>query len=99
MNTLKKIFAWIVYSSSNAEKISLTLKGVFVGALPTIIAVAGLANVSLDSEALTQAVNSIATLIQIGGYVVSTVMILVGAVRKVWTSIRGENAVIASFNG
>lgn len=71
MNTEKKWYA----SSANAEKLSLTIKGLVVGAIPAIIFVGGIFGYNFVEVDLIALVDSIAT-------VFAAVMITVGLLRK-----------------
>lgn len=65
----------IIQSSVNPTKISLTIKGVGVALIPTIIFIAGVFGFSFVEADLTELLNAIATL-------VSGAMIVYGLVRK-----------------
>ncbi len=95
MTIAKKIFAWIVFSSRDASKISLTLKSAFAALITGATIVAGLSNVNLPSETLTQLADATISLVQTVLLAVSTVGTIVGLVRKIRASMKGENAATA----
>lgn len=96
MTILNRIWAWLLLSSSDPNKVSLTIKGALVGLLTAITMVAGVANIQLPSEALTQSVDGIIAFVQTSLLWVSSAVTAWGAIRKVWTSISGDNKVINS---
>ena len=97
MNTLKKIWYWLKYSSTNAEKISLTFKGIATLVVPIILYIANVYKLNLDSATTTTIVDGVsASIIVIGGFL-GTLITAVGAIRKIWTSANGTNEVIAGF--
>lgn len=84
---MKKIFDWIVYSSANPEKISLTLKGAGV-LIPTIIMLLSFLGKSSVSEIDLQVVlSSFTDTILAILAAVSAVASFVGLVRKIILSL------------
>ena len=79
MNILKKVWDWLVYSSSNPEKISLTLKG-----LVPFAVLFGF----VDSGALEAINNAVVNLLVQAGSFVTAGATLYGAVRKVYLSFK-----------
>ncbi len=71
----------ILKSSVNENKISLTIKGVGIALIPTLIFIAGLFGFSFVEADLTELVNAIATLVSAG-------FIVYGLVRKVVVKLR-----------
>ena len=63
-------------SSANANKLSLTIKGVLVAVIPALIFIGGMLGVGLAEADLTQIVEALTTFISAG-------MILYGAIRKI----------------
>jgi hypothetical protein len=89
MNTLKLVGNWIWFSSKDPAKVSLTVKSVGGGLVAFLIAGAGIAHLQFSSDALTSAVDSIASVSQDALFVVSSIGVLYGSVRKVWATIKG----------
>ncbi len=88
MEVIKKIMAWIVWSSKDPEKLSLTVKGV----LGTGVVLAGYLGVSSAElgplvEGMTKFTSEI-----VG--TVTAAMAVWGAVRKLYTTYVGTNQVI-----
>lgn len=91
---LKTIWSWLVYSSVNADKISMTLKGLAVGLIPVIIVVFSLYNVQLESVKLNGIVDSLSDIVFAVSALVSAISVTWGAFRKLWTTVHGTNAVL-----
>jgi len=66
----------IIRSSVDPKKVSLTIKGVGIALIPTLIFIAGLFGFSFVEADLTGLVNAVATL-------ASAIMIVYGLVRKI----------------
>jgi hypothetical protein len=97
MNIIKKVWYWLKYSSTNAEKISMTFKGIATLVVPIILYVANVYKLNLDSATATTVVDGVsASIIVIGGGI-GGVITVIGALRKIWTSANGTNEVIAGF--
>lgn len=79
MDILKKIYVWIVWSSVNENKFSLTLKAII-----PFIALLHFAT----PDTLLNAGNSIIDFLVVLGTVLTGIVTLVGATRKVGTSVK-----------
>lgn len=90
---LKKIWNWVIYSSANAEEISLTVKGVLLGIVPAVIILGNLAHVTFTSDQLTHIIDGIVAAIGAIGLIVSAIMTLYGLLRKLATTSLGTNEV------
>jgi len=93
---LKRVWAWLVLSSADPNKVSLTIKGALTGLVTMITISAGLAGVQLPSEGLTEAVDAIISFVQFSLLWLSSAVTAWGVFRKVWSSISGDNKVINS---
>ena len=85
--TFKQLVSWVAFSSKNPEKVSLTLKGALVG-------ISTIAIYFFPTADFSTVVDSVVTLVQQSLAIVSTIMVVVGGIRKVVRSIRGDNAVL-----
>jgi uncharacterized membrane protein (GlpM family) len=94
MNTLILIWKWLVKSSADSEKLSLTIKGTLLGIVPVAIYLFGAFNIEVASDQLTSAIDGIVVLIGVFAGIVSAVQIAVGVIRKIWTTFEGTNSVI-----
>lgn len=95
MNSFQKFLQWLVVSSADPGKVSLMIKGVLYGILPTIVALAGLAHVTIpENETLTGAIDGLALTIQYGLGAIASILAAYGAIRKIGTTLNGTNAVI-----
>jgi hypothetical protein len=78
---MKKIINWLVVSSANPEKVSLTVRGAIVGIIPLIIMTftmldrMGIIHISWTEADLIYLAESI-------GFIISSVLITVGMARK-----------------
>lgn len=92
----EKVWDGLIWSSANPEKLSLTVKG-FLTAVGTIVTIgAGLAHVVLPSDVLTTVSSDIVTLVQQALLVLSSFMIVIGGIRKIILSFKGQNASFTS---
>lgn len=91
---MKKFFEWLVFSSSDASAVSMTVKGFLLGLVPLVAVLLGVAHIKVGSDQLSAAVDGIVSLLQAVLAVVSAVVFLVGVVRKLWSTYKGTNAVL-----
>ncbi len=95
-----KIWQWLVLSSKDPSKVSLAIKGAGGVIISVLVAVAGITHLQVGSAELTAILDSIISIFDAMLLVVSGVVTLWGAIRKVYTSIKGTNQVsIAQDNG
>jgi len=90
MKTLNLIAQWLVRSSADPARLSLTIKGILVGVVPVIMAVAGLANIDIGSDKVSAIIDGIASLVQVVLALVAMVMTAYGIVRKLYNTITGR---------
>lgn len=93
MDTLKKIGQWIVYSSANADRYSLTIKSL-VKFLPTALIVFALFGFEPEQGAIIAILESIATAVTALGAAVFALQAVYGAIRKAMKTVGGTNAVL-----
>lgn len=80
---MNKKYPKILGSSVDASKLSMTFKGIAVGLIPAIAIIFKLSgNESLDEKTLYDAVDSIGDVIVTAGALVSSVMVVMGLIRK-----------------
>ncbi len=91
---LKKFWLWLVLSSSDPTKYSLTIKSALTGVITALTIVAGLTNITLSTPDLTAIVDNIVATVQTILLLVSLVTGTYGFIMKVWDTINGTNAVI-----
>lgn len=86
---MNKIFNWFVYSSKDPQKLALTVRGLAVGAVPTVILLLNYFGVAGIGESdLNGVVNAIENAIILGFGTVSAVMTVWGLVRKIYIALR-----------
>jgi uncharacterized membrane protein len=93
MEKFKKVIEWIVVSSENPQNVSLTMRGLMIAFIPTIMMLVPLVttvfgiHLSITSESLTSIVNDIVSLSTIALTVVGTCISGYGLVRKIINQI------------
>jgi hypothetical protein len=86
MNFIK----WLVTSSSDPQKVSLTVKGAlaFCGAyllqLSPVLCGFHIICISIDGDVLTSAINTTANIVYLSLSLVGSIAFLVGLGRKIW---------------
>lgn len=91
MKTFEKILDWVLISSKDPTKVSLTVKGALLSIVPIFIALSNLTSLKLESEQLTLIVEIVAQFIQAIFGAVSLIVTAYGLVRKIIASLKGEN--------
>ncbi len=91
---MKKFIAWLVLSSKDPEKVSLTIKGVIATAATYIIFFTSLFHLNFSATDLATVGDLIGKIVQALLMVVSLVTTLIGFVRKLTTTANGTNEVI-----
>lgn len=97
---MKKILNFIVYSSENPDKVSLTVKGVLLGLVPYIMYANEIACRvgdycwNVEPNTLRLVAEDLATVIALGLTALASVMTAYGAGRKVMRTITGQNKAI-----
>lgn len=86
---MKSFLTWVLYSSTNADKISLTVKGAMVAIVPILMHFFPMADLSQLTEGIVMLVQQVLGLI-------ATIMLVYGGIRKLVTTVRGTNAVLGS---
>lgn len=94
MNLIKTAWLWLVYSSADPQKFSLSVKAALTLALTYGSMAAGLAHIQVPSEMFTQLIDAVALLIQAIAFVVSSIVGIFAFYRKVQTTLDGTNQVI-----
>lgn len=92
MRTIEKVWDWLVWSSADPEKLSLTVKGVLAGIGTLITVVIGVANVHLPEGApalLTQIVDATVLAVQAIAGAVSALAAVYGLARKLLITFKG----------
>lgn len=104
MDFIKKVWAWVVYSSANANNYSLALKGFLGVAVTVALTVIGFFHFNITPEQVNDlssgillAFNATMTALSYAVAAVSAWAAVWGTLRKLWTSVAGTNQVIASF--
>ena len=88
MNQLTQIGRWLILSSKDSRKFSLTVKSVLLGAIPL------LALVGIDTSILPEGVDFVVDALEKVLIAISSLFALWGFVRKLKTTFAGTNSVI-----
>ena len=100
-----KILDWLLVSSTDASKWSLSFKAALMFYVPQIVSLSGILctlNVvcsGVDASGLTQLADVLSNLVYWGLSIVGGIFFVIGFVRKLWLSVTGQNKVIASWSG
>lgn len=97
ITNIKKALAWLVLSSSDSTKVSMTVKYFLAGLVTVITILAGFAHVQIPGpEVFTQATDAIINMVQVFFTLVASIATAWGVIRKIILTIRGENDVVNS---
>lgn len=99
LNVIVGIWKWLVYSSANAGKISLTIKSLLLSLIPVILMVTKMYNVSIDNAALASFIDQVSAIIIVIGGAITAISACFGALRKIYTTVTGSNDVINTLRG
>lgn len=97
---MKKVFNFIVWSSENPEKVSLTVRGVLLAIVPYLMYASEIACQvgdycwAIEPNTLRLIAEDTATTIALALTAVAAVMTAYGAGRKVMRTITGQNKAI-----
>jgi len=86
---ITKIIDWFIWSSKNADKISLTLKAILTGSV--VISIFELLKISMPVDNFTDIIDQSVTIIQEAGVIVTSLVTVYGLVRKLVTTFKGTN--------
>ena len=74
-------------SSVDPEQLGLTIKGLLVAIIPTVLLIAGVAHINLGQADLSQFVDATVNVVIAVSTALSAFMVLVGIVRKIAVSL------------
>jgi len=89
------IINWLLYSSKDANKIGLTIKGLSAF-VPTIMVMFGLAQLNVSQDSVLGFIDAIAVLVTATLSVITAGLTVWGFVRKIISTFKGTNEVINS---
>lgn len=90
---IKTIWNWLVWSSSNADKVSLTIKG-FASFIPTVVLFFTFLHLNVSSDSLSGVIDGIAVLVTSLGAVITAVVTVVAFLKKIYLTITNQNQAI-----
>lgn len=82
MEILKRAWSWVVVSSADPKRWSMTIKGLLAMFVPILASLAG-----LDTDTLNGLVQTIAQTVEYGLYFVGALVALYGLVRKLYNTV------------
>ncbi len=86
---ITKIIDWFIWSSRNADKISLSLKAIVTGTL--FLSVLQVLKIELPVDIFTDIIDQSVIIIQQAGIIVTASVTVYGLVRKLVLTFRGSN--------
>lgn len=89
--------AWLILSSKNPQAVSLSVKAGLVLLLTWLTTIAGLGHIQLPTEDLTNLIDTIVQITQLGLTLISAIYTAIGIVRKVWRTLQGLHVGINSL--
>lgn len=84
----KNKYPKLLGSSIDPYKLSMTIKGLIIGAIPVLVLLGRLTGVDLDPGTLNDLADSAENTILIIGTAVSSVVTLVGVIRKIAVALK-----------
>jgi len=93
----RKILSWIVYSSKDPKRLSMTIRGL-IGFVPSLVVLLALFNITVQEDEVVKLINDIATFAAGLSASYFTLLGIVGFIRKIWTTARNTNEVILGFS-
>jgi hypothetical protein len=94
MKYIVSAWYWLVFSSTNPQRVSLTIKAFLTGLLTYSTVLAGFGHIQLPIDLLTQLVDGIVAFVQTALLCVSIAAGIVGLIRKIATTFSETNQVI-----
>jgi len=94
MEFIKALWNWVVYSSADSKKFSLTLKGIAAFVITLLSFRYGIQNVQILNENVSVLVDAVVAFVQDAVTLVSIIATIYGAVRKVVLTAKGEAATL-----
>lgn len=88
---------WVILSSANARAVSLTIRGILIGLIPTAIYFLGLANIQFENQALTLLADQVAEFLFQVGTAITLIVTATGIIRKLATTATGTNEVVQAW--
>lgn len=96
-NFMHKVFDWILTSSSDPTKTSLTVKASLTVGASALLQIIGLTHINLgiiDAAFLNNFINAISTAVLDVLIAVGSIGTVVGFVTKIWLTVTGKNPVV-----
>lgn len=91
---LVKIWNWVVFSSVNEDKIAATVKGFLGVAVAIVTNILIIGHFNIDPAAVQGVADQVLVTLQAILLAISSLVGLVGFLRKIWTTLSGTNQVI-----
>lgn len=91
-NIIDRIVNWLWLSSQHPDEVSLTAKSSLLVLASGLSVALGFSHLQVGPEFFTEIVNSVVNVIQYTLLLIGAVGAVVGAIRKVWNTVTGQNA-------
>jgi len=94
---IKRFYNWVVRSSADPKKTSLTIRAAGLALIPTAISILstacgfGLVCLGVDAQGLNEVVETVASIIEAVLIVLSGLLFLAGFLRKLFLTATGQN--------
>ena len=98
MKALKKFLTWLLISSENPYKWSLTIKGTLTMGITYVLFFAGIFHVNIAQNDLKNLVDVAVKIVETTLTLISVIATGCGLVRKIALTITGENKVVNTIN-
>lgn len=91
---MKKIINWVIYSSSDPYKTSMTIKGILLGGATYLLFFANLFHVQLPETELNNLIEQIVKAVELLMQIISIFWVIYGSLRKIYLTLVAKNKVL-----
>jgi len=84
---LNRVLEWILVSAADPNEVSLTIRGLLIAVVPSILFALGLAHVNLGQEQLTGIIDATVAFIGAALQAIGYAIALWGVIRKAWYTV------------
>ena len=88
------IVGWLILSSANADKLSLSFKGALMSIIPLILFFADSLDIQASTSSIQTTIDLTASIIVVLGGAISSMVTAYGLIRKIFRTLNGTNEVI-----
>lgn len=95
---MKNFINWFLFSSKDANKLSLTVKAAITGVITYVVLFANVFHMNFTADSFSPLVEAVGKVVEYGLMLGSSIGTIVGFFRKIDRTNNGTNAVINSLN-